>query len=231
MTISEVFKTHERLVLALVAGVVLFFAIGKIDGIIAKHDGANLKQAQVVAAAQEDKNAAIAAQVASDNAAFTALQAKLQAQDAALVQANVALSTALTKQQKVDVTLPPTDLAARWNALVPNAGVLISNGQATLPSAGAVATVQQLELVPVQQQELANAQTLIENGNALAVAQTKQVNDLTAEVTGLKLQSVDDAKVCQAQIAVVKADARKSKRRWFAAGFVAGIATRIFGKF
>ena len=231
MTISEVFKTHEKLVLALVAGVVLFFAIGKIDGIIAKHDGANLKQAQVVAAAQEDKNAAIAAQVASDNAAFTALQAKLQAQDAALVQANVALSTALTKQQKVDVTLPPTDLAARWNALVPNAGVLISNGQATLPSAGAVATVQQLELVPVQQQELANAQTLIENGNALAVAQTKQVNDLTAEVTGLKLQSVDDTKVCQAQIAVVKADARKSKRRWFAAGFVAGIATRIFGKF
>jgi hypothetical protein len=231
MTISEIFKTHERLVLALVAGVVLFFAIGKVDGIIAKHDGANLKQAQVVAAAQEDKNAAIAAQVASDNAAFTALQAKLQAQDAALVQANVALSTALTKQQKVDVTLPPTDLAARWNVLVPNAGVSISNGQATLPSAGAVATVQQLELVPAQQQELANDQTLIVNGNALAVAQTKQVNDLTAEVTGLKLQSVDDAKVCQAQIAVVKADARKSKRRWFVAGFVAGIATRILGKF
>jgi hypothetical protein len=231
MTISEIFKTHERLVLALVAGVVLFFAIGKVDGIIAKHDGANLKQAQVVAAAQEDKNAAIAAQVASDNAAFTALQAKLQAQDAALVQANVALSTALTKQQKVDVTLPPTDLAARWNVLVPNASVSISNGQATLPSAGAVATVQQLELVPAQQQELANDQTLIVNGNALAVAQTKQVNDLTAEVTGLKLQSVDDAKVCQAQIAVVKADARKSKRRWFVAGFVAGIATRILGKF
>jgi hypothetical protein len=231
MTISEIFKTHERLVLALVAGVVLFFAIGKVDGIIAKHDGANLKQAQVVAAAQEDKNAAIAAQVASDNAAFTALQAKLQVQDAALVQANVALSTALTKQQKVDVTLPPTDLAARWNVLVPNAGVSISNGQATLPSAGAVATVQQLELVPAQQQELANDQTLIVNGNALAVAQTKQVNDLTAEVTGLKLQSVDDAKVCQAQIAVVKADARKSKRRWFVAGFVAGIATRILGKF
>jgi hypothetical protein len=231
MTISEIFKAHEKLVLALIAAGVLWFAIGKVDGIIAKHDDANLKQAQIVATAQEDKNAAIAAQVASDKAAFDALQAKLQAQDAALIQANVALATALTKQQKVDATLPPTDLAARWNTLVPNAGVSVSNGQAVIPMTGAVATVQQLEIIPAQQEEITNDQTLIANGNALAVAQTKQVNDLTAEVTGLKLQSVDDAKVCQAQIAVVKADARKSKRRWFIAGFVAGIATRILGKF
>lgn len=231
MTISEIFKAHEKLVLALIAAGVLWFAIGKVDGIIAKHDDANLKQAQIVATAQEDKNAAIAAQVASDKAAFDALQAKLQAQDAALIQANVALATALTKQQKVDATLPPTDLAARWNTLVPNAGVSVSNGQAVIPMTGAVATVQQLEIIPAQQEEITNDQTLIENGNALAIAQTKQVNDLTAEVTGLKLQSVDDAKVCQAQIAVVKADARKSKRRWFIAGFVAGIATRILGKF
>jgi nitrogen fixation protein len=91
--------------------------------------------------------------------------------------------------------------------------------------------VQQLEIIPVQQQELTNEQTLVANGNALAVVQTKQVTDLTAQVTGLKLQSIDDAKVCQAQIAVVQTDARKSKRRYFIAGFVAGIATRILGKF
>jgi len=147
------------------------------------------------------------------------------------VQANIALSTALTKQQKIDATLPPTDLAARWNTLVPQAEVTVTTNGVTLPETGAMATVQQLEIIPVQQKEITNDQTLIANGNALAVAQTKQVTDLTAQVTGLKLQSVDDAKVCQAQIAVVKADARRSKRRWFAAGFVAGIATRIFGKF
>lgn len=231
MTISEVLKAHERLLLALVAAGVLWVAIGKIDTLIQHHDDANLKQAQVIAAQDAEKNAAIAAQVANDKAAFDALQAKLQAQDAALVQANVALATALTKQQKVDATLPPTDLAARWNALVPNAAASVNNGQVTLPNTGAVATVQQLELVPVQQQELVNAQTLVANGNALAAAQTKQVSDLTAEVTGLKLQSVDDAKVCQTQIAVVKADARRSKRRWFVAGFIAGVATRILGRF
>ena len=231
MTVSEYLKAHERLILALVAAGVLFFAIGKVDTLIQHHDEANLKQAQTIAAVQSQKNAAIAAQVAADKAAFDALQAKLQAEDDALVQANVALATALTKQQKTDATLPPTDLVARWNALVPQAAVSVNNGQMTLPNAGAIATVQQLEIIPVQQEEITNEQTLVANGNALAVAQAKQVTDLTDQVTGLKLQSVDDAKVCQAQIAIVKADARKSKRRWFIAGFAAGIATRILGKF
>ena len=231
MTVSEYLKAHERLILALVAAGVLWVAIGKVDTLIQHHDDANLKQAQVIAAQEASKNAAIAAQVASDKAAFDALQAKLQAEDAALIQANVALATALTRQQKTDATLPPTDLVARWNALVPQAAASVNNGQVTLPNTGAVATVQQLERIPVQQEEITNEQTLVANGNALAVAQTKQVTDLTVQVTGLKLQSIDDAKVCQAQIAVVKADARKSKRRWFVAGFVAGIATRIFGKF
>ena len=231
MTVSEYLKAHERLILALVAAGVLWFAIGKIDTLIQHHDDANLKQAQTIAAVQSQKDAAIAAQVAEDSAAFTALQAKMQAQATALEQANVALATALTRQQKTDATLPPTDLVARWNALVPQAAASVNNGQVTLPNTGAVATVQQLELVPAQHQELVNEQTLVANGNALAVSQAKQVTDLTNEITGLKLQSVDDAKVCQAQIAVVKADARKSKRRWFVAGFVAGIATRILGKF
>ena len=231
MTVSEYLKAHERLILALVAAGVLWVAIGKIDTLIQHHDDANLKQAQVIAAQDASKNAAIAAQVASDKAAFDALQTKLQAEDAALVQANVALATALTKQQKIDATLPPTDLVARWNTLVPSANVTVSTNGETLPNSGAVATVQQLEIIPVQQEEIINEQTLVANGNALAVAQAKQVTDLTAQVTGLKLQSIDDAKVCQAQIAVVKADARKSKRRYFIAGFVAGIATRIFGKF
>src|SRR5271166_2105148 len=113
MIISEYIVKHEKLILAVIAAGVLWFAIGKVDGVIAKHDDANLKQAQVVAAAQSEKNAAIAAQVAEDNAAFTALQTKVQTQNAALVQANIALASALTKQQKTDETLPPTDLVAR----------------------------------------------------------------------------------------------------------------------
>jgi hypothetical protein len=231
MTLSEAIKTHEKLILAVISMGALWVAIGKIDTLIQHHDDANLKQAQTIAAAQSQKDAAIAAQVAEDNAAFTALQAKVQAQDAALVQANVALATALTKQQKTDATLPPTDLAARWNTLVPNAGVVVTPTGVTLPNSGEVATVQQLEQAPTLTSELSNTKEQLANVDSLFGTSQKQVTDLTSQVTGLQLKSVDDAKVCNAQISVVKADARKSKRRWFAAGFVAGIATRIFGKF
>ena len=226
MTISEVLKAHEKLILALIAAGVLWVAIGKIDTLIQHHDDANLKQAQVIAAQDAEKNAAIAAQVANDKAAFDALQAKLQAQDAALVQANVALATALTKQQKVDATLPPTDLAARWNTLVPQAAASVNNGQVTLPNTGAVATVQQLERIPVQQETITNDQTLIANGNVLAVSQAKQVTDLTNEITGLKLQSIDDAKVCDARVKVETDKVHKARRRWFLIGYISGFLTR-----
>jgi hypothetical protein len=226
MTVSEYLKAHERLILALVAAGVLWFAIGKIDTLIQHHDDANLKQAQTIAAVQSQKDAAIAAQVAEDSAAFTALQAKMQAQATALEQANIALATALTKQQKTDATLPPTDLVARWNALVPSANVTVSTNGETLPNSGAVATVQQLEIIPVQQQELTNEQTLVANGNTLAATQTKQVLDLTDEVSGLKLQSVDDLKVCNARVKVETDKVHKARRRWFLIGYVAGFLTR-----
>ena len=226
MTVSEIFKTHEKLILAVVAAGVLWVAIGKVDTLIQHHDDANLKQAQTLAVAQSQKDAAIAAQVASDKAAFDALQTKLQAEDAALVQANIALATALTKQQKTDATLPPTDLVARWNALVPQAAASVNNGQVTLPNTGAVATVQQLEIIPVQQEEITNDQTLIANGNALAVSQEKQVTDLTSEVSGLKLQSVDDLKVCNARVKVETDKVHKARRRWFLIGYISGFLTR-----
>jgi hypothetical protein len=226
MTVSEIFKAHEKLILALIAAGLLWFAIGKIDTLIQHHDDANLKQAQTIAVVQSQKDAAIAAQVAEDSAAFTALQAKMQAQATALEQANIALATALTKQQKTDATLPPTDLVARWNALVPQAAASVTPNGVTLPNTGAVATVQQLERIPVQQETITNDQTLIANGNVLAVSQAKQVTDLTNEITGLKLQSVDDLKVCNARVKVETDKVHKARRRWFLIGYVAGFLTR-----
>jgi len=52
------------------------------------------------------------------------------------------------------------------------------------------------------------------------------VTTLNTEVGSLRLQLGDDAKVCSAQIATVKAAARRSKRRWFYAGLVAGFIGR-----
>src|SRR5271170_7140267 len=119
MTISEYLKVHERLILAVITAGVLWFSLGKIEGVIARHDETTLKATTLLAANDATKNAALAAQAAVDKAAYAALAAKVDAENAALVNANASLAAALTRQQKVDATLPPTGLVARWNALVP----------------------------------------------------------------------------------------------------------------
>jgi hypothetical protein len=219
-------QRHERLVLAVIGGLVLWFGVGKIDTLIQNHDHAALQQAQVVAAVQQEKNQALAAQVAEQAAEYKALADKVNAQNAALEQANVNLANALIKQQHTDAGLPPTELVARLNTLVPNANASITNGQTTLPQSGTVAVVQQLEQVPVLTTQLQNKGTELDNAQKLLGTSQGQVTTLTEQVTGLQVKAVDDAKVCAAQIAVVRADARKSKRRWFYAGVVVGFVGR-----
>ena len=132
-------ESHERLLLVAVAGVVLWFGIGRVDSLIARHDNANLQQAQVVAQAQADKTAAIAAQVAEQAAQYASLADKVQQQNDALIQANIALSTALAKQQHTD---SHSHLPISWhvgllgspsNPTVTPSGVALHTPKARLP--------------------------------------------------------------------------------------------------
>ena len=122
--------------------------------------------------------------------------------------------------------MPPTELVARLNTLVPTASATVTPSGIALPEAGAVSVVQQLEQVPVLTQELANSQAETKNDLSLLTASNAQVATLNTEVSGLRLEITDDKTVCQDQIKVVKADAAKSKRRWFLIGVVAGFLGR-----
>jgi len=218
-------KAHETLLLVAVAGLGLWFGIGKIDTLIANHDNANLHQATVVAAQQASVNEGLAQQAAFQAAQYKELAAKLDTQNAALVQANTLLATTLAQRQKTDATLPPSALVARWNILVPQAGAQVSPNGVTLPSVGAVATVQTLEQVPVLQTELSNTNGQLANDEQLLVAGKAQNDTLYNEIDGLRVQITDNSKVCQDQIKVIKDAARKSKFHYFLGGVVATIVT------
>ena len=223
-------EAHERLLLVAVAGVVLWFGIGRVDSLIARHDNANLQQAQIVAQAQADKTAAIAEQVAQQSAQYQALADKVQVQNAALVQANTELATALAKQQHTDSTLPPSDLVARWNTLVPQAGATVVTDGVLLPEQGAVSTVQALEQTPVLQKQLGNTQDELKNAQGLLTASNGQVITLNTEVGALRVQIVDNSKVCDARVKVESDRVRKARRRWFVIGYVAGFLSRQYIK-
>jgi hypothetical protein len=228
--ISVYLKAHERLVLTFFAGLILWFALGKVDTLLINHDRAMTQQAQIVAQVQQEKNDATAKLIAQHDADTAALNAKIEARDAQLQQLQVTLVTALSKQQQVDKTLTPTELTQRWNTLVPEASASSANGQVTLPDSGAVATVVELEKAPVLQQQLTAETEELKNAQSLLAAEGQQVSDRDVLITGLQAKAVDDAKVCTAQIATVKAEARRSKRRWFIIGYVAGFVSRQFIK-
>jgi hypothetical protein len=222
---------HERLIIVAIVVVGLWFGYGKYADIRAAHDNAALQQAKVVAAAQEQANAQLAQQVQADKASLQALTDKVTAQNAQLVAANTALATALTKQQKTDAALPVPALVDRWAQLAPGTnftGAVTSGNNVQVTPSNALATVQQLEKVPVLTQELANETTLKTNDDQLVASQNKSIFDLTGQVTGLNKQIVDNQTQCTDQIAVVKAQAAKSKRRWFIIGYVAGFLSREF---
>jgi len=210
----------------------LWFGYGKYASIRAAHDDAVLKQATIVANQQAAQNAALAVQVTADKAQLQALTDKLTAQNQQLASANVALATALANRQKTDATLPPTDLALRWAQLTPTmpaGGVTVAqDGTMKVTQAGAVATTQQLEQVPTLKSELDNETAQKANDDQLLTSANKNIFDLNSQVTGLNKSIVDNDKQCQATVADVKAQAAKSKRRWFIIGYVAGFLTREF---
>lgn len=219
---------HERMLIAVFAVALVWGVSGKIQDVIAAHDKANLTAQQAVLASQVEKNAALAEQVAQQAQQYKALADKVELQNTALEQANVALATALSKQQKADNGMALPELAKRWLELVPgvSGGLTLTNGQLALSDPASHATVNELERVPVLNQQLSNAKSEKANEDQLLTASNQRVDTLNTRVDGLTLQLKDADKVCVEQIKVVKDEARKSKRRWFIVGYISGLATR-----
>ena len=211
-TYIKFIKAHETILGLVLAAAIIWGVSGKVENIMYHHDNAAESQAQIVATAQAQKDAALATQAAQQAEQYKELSDKVAAQNDALV-------TALVKQQHTDASLPPSDLIARWNTLVPQAGATVTSTGVALPEAGAVATVQQLESVPVLTQQLANT-------NSLLGASQKQVVTLDQEVSGLNLQLVDNQKVCTEELKVQADQYKKSRWHWFWAGMAAGFLGR-----
>src|SRR5271170_2591865 len=222
---------HERLIIVVVLAVGLWFGYGKYAQIRLDHDNAVLAQAKVVADAQATANAQLAAQVAADKASLQVLTDKLSAQNQQLTNANVALAAALSQRQKTDAALPVPDLVNRWAQLAPGTnftGAVGSGNNVTVTPSNALATVQQLEKVPVLTQQLTNETTEKTNDDQLLASANKSIFDLNNQVAGATKLDTDHQAQCVEQIKVVKDEARKSKRKWFVIGYVAGFLSRQF---
>ncbi len=234
---------HEKLLIVIVFAVLCWWGYGKYAQIRLDHDNAALQQQKLVVAAQVQQNAALAvqaqkdaAQSAADKAALQALSDKVAAQNQQLTNANIALATALSKQQKTDAGLPIPDLVNRWAQLTPGtnfANAVTPGGNVEVTPSNALATVQQLEKIDPLTKELANETTEKTNDDQIITAQNKsildlgtQVGTLNASLAGAFKLDTDHQKQCTDEKNVMKSEFRKSKRHWFYAGAVFGFIGR-----
>jgi hypothetical protein len=228
MSYTDFLKAHENLLKILLVGAVLYAGIYRIDVLIQNHDAAkanaDIRDAQqALLVAQESEKGAEAAA-----AQYAATVAQVQQQNAALAAKNKSLSQSLATQQAKDLGMDLPQLAQRWTQLVPSAGLSVSknNDSLEIVDKGAHDTVAMLEQVPVLTQQLADTTQALNNAESVVAAANKNISALGEEVSALNTELDTTKKADAAEIKEVKAQARKSKLRWFLAGFVSGIITR-----
>jgi hypothetical protein len=222
-------KQHERLILG-----VLFLAVVLTLGNRWVNYSAQKAHDEATVAVQRlnDQKAAnekLAEQVALSQAQYQQMQVLVAKQNAEIMAAISARNANLGRQQAVDKTSSSSDLIIRWANLAQTEGISKqdTDNYYRATDDAARATVIQLEQVPVLQANLADNEKRTGNIQGELDKANTVIGGLNSQVTGLKMQATDSDKACKAEVADVKAQARKGKRNWFIAGFVAGFAARI----
>ncbi len=217
-------QRHERLIIVLL--------VVMLGGWFVQRHYDRAAAAATTRATIAEAKAATADSVAAQSAAtlqqamqqVQAVNATLTAQNAVLAQLITSRQAAVVVQQKTDATLPPSALASRIATLAsaPPAEVTLDGANINLGRNAAVDVAQTLELVPVLQANLAsetevakNLQTEINEDNLLMQDYGKQITDLSAARTA-------DAAASKAEIAQVKAEAKKNNIKWFKRGLYVG---------
>jgi len=224
-------KQHERLVIIVLVLVFSFFVLDKSLNIVGQWEQhrASVAAAQVVA--DKAKNDVALAQAKQTLDEYKDLLQESINQNAKLEQGIVARDSVLATQQKKDETLPPSELAQRWQGLVGDSGIQSNTSGFGISDSAARATVSKLEQVPVLESDLADEKSKSANLSA----DVNKANDLISQgkivVGGLQLQLRDQDKACKTEVAAVKAAARKGKLKWFGIGFVTGYVSGLITKF
>ena len=223
-------QKHERLVIIFMSLLLAYFIVDKGFSLASSYESHKSQQASSVLSTQAAEVASELAQAKAQLADYETALAASTKQNATLTEAIASRNQTVIVQQQKDATLPPSQLATRWQGLVNNTGVETAvNGYAVTEEA-AIATVEQLEQVPVLTQNLkdvtteeAGLQTDVNDANAL-------ISSGKLTVAGLQLQLTDQDKSCTASINALKANDNKSKLKWFGIGYVSGFISGIIVK-
>jgi hypothetical protein len=215
---------HERLIIIVLVLALLGWGTEKAFDLVASRDKQAATLTAQTLAAQQQKDQELSQAVAQTTAQYQALVQTLTQQNTQLATAVSARNKALTVQQTTDTTLTPSQLTDRWANLakVDSGKIAVSGDTIVVTPDAALDTVQQLEQVPVLTLNLEDETTQLTNTKSELASANQAIGQQKADITGLTAQIADQKKADATELAAEKAAARKSKLKWFGAGFVAG---------
>lgn len=219
-------KTHAIILAAALAvsGVVGYEIVDKIEQ--HDHDAAVLAAQQLASA--KDSNAQLSQLVAQQTQLLEKQRQDLDSRDRLLAQENQTLQKVLDAQKAKDAQLSPTDLSSRWASLInlPASVAVEANGDFAVTPEGAVATVQALDERDSLKAEVANDEQQLADKTQVIEGLDKTVDLQKQEITSDKTVLATQIDADKKELTAVKAQARKSKIKWFFAGVVAGFLGR-----
>jgi len=219
-------QRHERLLLGtFVLAIVMFLGNKWLDkSAMDAHETQAAVAQQLLEAKQNNEK--LSAAVAQQSAQYAQDRATFEKEITALVGA-MASRDAASARKVEDVSKPKDtpaviqDLVQAYQGAVPAPKIEQDGGLAFAP------TVVQLFTVTKIEKDTAVADLKDQKDiNAKQYDQIAKANDLVfglgKQVDGLNTQMTLQGKKCEADLSVVKADGRKSKRNWFIRGMAAG---------
>ena len=216
----------KHLVILAIAACLVVGGVYFVDSEIAKHDAATearyslvLQQQTALTKSVEDRLDANTAQHALEAQQY---QAQIAADAAAMKQRDALLAVALSKINTMSPTQVQADLQPK-----------LRQGQATVLADGIKLDTEAARDVDAQITEGANAKADLATTKTALTKETTIADNATADLATAKTaiaaeqtKNSDQVKSCNAQIATVKAEARKSKIKWFISGVVSGFLLR-----
>lgn len=223
-------QAHERLLIVFMVLLAGAWGFSKYADLSAARSDARATAAEQALTAQKTVDAQNAATTASVLAQYQTMVSALSAQNSSLAAAVASRQASVVAQQKTDSTLPLVDLANRLKTLgnAPDASVLVNGNYVEFTQPGAVAVAQTLETIPALQADLRDETALAGATQAAQKQGEVVIADQAKQITGLNLTLVDADKQCKAQVAQVKAQARKSKIKAFKMGVLVGFLGGLF---
>jgi hypothetical protein len=206
-------KAHETIFIVLMFLLVGVYSINK----FLDHESAKDAQAATLAAQQLTEARQEAATAAS---AYQAALTVAQQENAALTTAISQRQTVLVQQQTAIKTLPLSAVGQGIQTAIGGTGDITTEVDGLkLNDSASRRALSLLDEIPVLQADQTDLNSQLKNEtDALTAAQSVIVNQ-TKELTA------DDAS-CKAQIASIKATARKKEWHWLIVGYLGGLATR-----